>query len=97
MQLGWFFGGVWNDNRNWELSAAWQGAKITVPVKFMAGEKDLGFDSYGTRRYVLGDEFKSLVPDLEVVILDGHHFIQQEKAKEVSEEILAFLHKLHVN
>ncbi|KAJ9172727.1 hypothetical protein P3X46_015937 [Hevea brasiliensis] len=82
---------------NWELYGAWQGSKISVPSKFIVGDKDIGFDTNGTREYVLGDTFKSLVPDLQVVILDGHHFIQQEKAQQVSEEILAFLHKLSVD
>ena len=37
---------------------------------------------------------KELIPDVEVVIIEGHHFIQQEKHQEVSDHILSFLHKL---
>ena len=44
-----------------------------------------------------GDVFKGLVPNLEVVILDGHHFIHEEKAQDVSNEILSFLRKLSVD
>ncbi|XP_050292271.1 uncharacterized protein LOC126733128 [Quercus robur] len=80
-------------NLNWELLAPWQGSKITVPTKFIIGDKDIGFESIGTREYVTGDVFKRFVPNLEVVIIDGHHFIQQEKAQEVSDEILSFLRK----
>ncbi|KAI9165727.1 hypothetical protein LWI28_019456 [Acer negundo] len=80
---------------NWELLAAWQGTKVKVPAKFIAGDKDIGFES--TREYVTGDVFKQLVPNLEVVILDGHHFIQQERAQEVSEEILFFLRKVSLD
>lgn len=80
-------------NRNWELTAPWQGSKILVPVKFLVGDKDLGFENAGVREYVQGDTFRSLVPNLEVVILDGHHFLQQEKHQEVSQEILSFLRK----
>ncbi|KAK0605465.1 hypothetical protein LWI29_027168 [Acer saccharum] len=80
---------------NWELLAAWQGTKVKVPAKFIAGDKDIGFES--TREYVTGDLFKQLVPNLEVVILDGHHFIQQERAQEVSEEILCFLRKVSLD
>ncbi|KAK1588418.1 hypothetical protein Q3G72_023123 [Acer saccharum] len=80
---------------NWELLAAWQGTKVKVPAKFIAGDKDIGFES--TREYVTGDSFKQLVPNLEVVILDGHHFIQQERAQEVSEEILCFLRKVSLD
>lgn len=79
---------------NWELTAPWQGSKIAVPTKFLVGDKDIGFEANGTREYVEGEMFRSIVPNLEVVILDGgHHFIQQEKAEKVSEEILLFLHK----
>lgn len=53
----------------------------------------MNFESFGTREYVTGDVFKELVPNLEVVFLDGHHFIQQEKAEEVSNEILFFISK----
>ncbi|XP_031260747.1 uncharacterized protein LOC116118937 [Pistacia vera] len=78
---------------NWELLAAWEGSKVTVPTKFIVGDKDIGFEINGIREYVTGD-FKNFVPNLEVVILDGgHHFIQQEKPEAVSEEILSFLRK----
>ncbi|KAI3665423.1 hypothetical protein L6452_44050 [Arctium lappa] len=77
---------------NWELQAAWQGSKVTVPSKLIIGDKDIGFG--GTKEYVVGDVFKGLVPDAEVVILEGHHFIQQEKPKEVSDQIISFLDKL---
>ena len=70
-----------------------RGAKITVPTKFVVGNKDVGFRSFGTKDYVEGEEFKSLVPNLEVVIIDGHHFIQQEKAEQVTNEILSFFNK----
>lgn len=51
----------------------------------------MGFQSFGTKNYIKGDEFKTLVPDLEVVIIrDAHHFIQQEKAEQITEEILSY-------
>ncbi|KVI02881.1 Alpha/beta hydrolase fold-1 [Cynara cardunculus var. scolymus] len=77
---------------NWELQAPWQGSKVTVPSKLIIGDKDIGFG--GTKEYVDGDVFKGLVPDIEVVILEGHHFIQQEKPKQVSDQIISFLEKL---
>ncbi|XP_010275536.1 PREDICTED: bifunctional epoxide hydrolase 2 [Nelumbo nucifera] len=83
-------------NLNWELLAPWQGEKVTVPTKLIVGDKDIGFESFGTKDYIEGDVFKSLVPNLEVVIIDGHHFIQQEKAQQVSDEILSFLRKLSI-
>ncbi|XVF01055.1 hypothetical protein REPUB_Repub04eG0054700 [Reevesia pubescens] len=75
---------------NWELLGPWQGSKITVPTKFIVGNKDTGFQSFGTKDYIQGEEFRSLVPDLEVLVIDGHHFIQQEKAEQVTTEILSF-------
>ncbi|KAK2990440.1 hypothetical protein RJ640_011188, partial [Escallonia rubra] len=79
---------------NWELLAPWQGSKITVPAKLIVGDKDIGFHSGGTKEYIEGNVIKNLVPNIEIVLLDGHHFIQQEKPQEVSDEILSFLRKL---
>ncbi|XP_052196678.1 uncharacterized protein LOC127804014 [Diospyros lotus] len=81
---------------NWELLAPWQGSKITIPAKLIVGDKDIGFSGGGTKEYVEGSIFKSLVPDCEVVVLNGHHFIHQEKAQAVSEEILSFIRKYSV-
>ncbi|KAL5999145.1 hypothetical protein ACLOJK_040595 [Asimina triloba] len=75
---------------NWELLAPWKGSKIVVPAKFIAGDKDIGFHSFGTKDYIMGRDFKTLVPDVEVIVIDGYHFIQQEKAEEVTHEILSF-------
>ncbi|KAF8410544.1 hypothetical protein HHK36_003075 [Tetracentron sinense] len=77
-------------SKNWELLAPWQGAKITVPTKFIVGDKDVGIQSFGTKDYIEGGVFKSLVPNLEVVTINGHHFIQQENAEEVTKEIISF-------
>lgn len=75
---------------NWELLAAREGTKVTIAMKFIVGDKDIGFESNGTREYITRDVFKRYIPNLEVVILDGHHFIQQERAQEVSNETLSF-------
>lgn len=83
--------------RNWEILAPWQDSKIVVPTKFIAGDKDIGNEGpNGTMKYVKGEMFKSVVPNLEIVVIeDGHHFIQQEKSEQVSQEILSFLNKLN--
>lgn len=81
--------------RNWEILAPWQDSKIVVPTKFIAGNKDINEGSVGTMQYVKGEMFKSFVPNLEIAVIeDGHHFIQQEKSEQVSQEILSFLNKL---
>lgn len=79
---------------NWALVGPWQGAKISVPVKLIVGDKDIGFESYGTKDYIRGNIFKSYVPNVEVVVIDGYHFLQQERADEVNAEILAFFGSL---
>jgi pimeloyl-ACP methyl ester carboxylesterase len=79
--------------RNWRLTAPWHGAKITVPAKFIAGDKDIGVESFGTKHYIESGGLESNVPDLEVAIIEGHHFLQQEQAQRVNAEILSFLDK----
>nr|XP_043607699.1 epoxide hydrolase A-like [Erigeron canadensis] len=82
---------------SWEQEAPWQGSKITVASKLIVGNKDIGFESF-IKAYIEGDVQKALVPDIEVVILDqGHHFIQQEKPQEVTDQILSFLQKLAID
>ncbi|KAL6525348.1 hypothetical protein OROHE_015655 [Orobanche hederae] len=81
---------------NWELLGPWQGSKIRVPAKLIVRDKDVGFELGRTREYIESNTFKNLVPDHEIVVLDGHHFIQQERAEQVSLEILSFLQK-HVD
>ncbi|KAL6599829.1 hypothetical protein ACP70R_045480 [Stipagrostis hirtigluma subsp. patula] len=78
---------------NWKLTAPWNGAKITVPAKFILGEKDVGLRSFGTEHYVKSGGLKGTVPDLEVAIIEGHHFLQQEKAERVNSEILSYFDK----
>lgn len=77
----------------WELEAPWQGAKIQVPSKLIIGNEDIGFESW-TKEFVEGDLIKELIPGIEVVIIEGHHSIHQEKHLEVSDHILSFLQKL---
>ncbi|TVU48784.1 hypothetical protein EJB05_00058 [Eragrostis curvula] len=78
---------------NWRLTAPWNGAKITVPAKFILADKDVGLKSFGTEQYVKSGGLQSNVPHLEVAIIEGHHFIQQEQPERVNSEILSFLDK----
>ncbi|XP_071692652.1 epoxide hydrolase 1-like [Rutidosis leptorrhynchoides] len=80
---------------SWELEAPWQGSKITVPAKLIVGDKDIGFESF-YKDFIEGDVQKAIVPDIEVVLLDGNHYIQQEKPQQVSDQILSFLKKLAI-
>uniref|UniRef100_A0A0D9Y1T5 AB hydrolase-1 domain-containing protein n=1 Tax=Leersia perrieri TaxID=77586 RepID=A0A0D9Y1T5_9ORYZ len=78
---------------DWELTAPWQDAKITVPAKFIYGDKDIGLKSFGTEQLVKSGAFKYFVPNLEVVTIEGHHFLQQEQAEKVNSEILSYFDK----
>lgn len=81
---------------NWELTGPWTGATITVPTKYIVGDKDLVYTTPGMKKFVHGGQLKKSAPFLEevVVIEDGHHFIQQEKPNEVSDHILKFFGRL---
>jgi pimeloyl-ACP methyl ester carboxylesterase len=80
-----------NLDRNWALTAPWQDAKIAQPSLFIAGSRD------GVIAGPIGEarlkEMDGLLSDLRgKVILDGAgHWIQQERADEVNDALLAFL------
>ncbi|KAL8167717.1 hypothetical protein V2J09_009216 [Rumex salicifolius] len=80
-------------NMNWELAAAWTGAQIKVPVKFVIGELDLTLNFPGMKDYMSKGGFKRDVPLLdEIVIVEGAaHFVQQEKPEEISNHIITYL------
>ncbi|CAL5194772.1 unnamed protein product [Lathyrus oleraceus] len=84
-----------NLNLNWELTAAWTGAQIKVPVKFITGDLDLVYVSMGTKQYIESGGFKKYVPNLEeVVIQEGvAHYNNQEAAEDVSNHIYEFFKK----
>lgn len=61
----------------------------------MVGDLDLTYHVPGVKEYIHNGEFKNDVPDLQdVVVMEGvAHFINQEKADEVSEHIYDFIKK----
>ncbi|CAL4919940.1 unnamed protein product [Urochloa decumbens] len=80
---------------NWELMAPWTGAKVQVPTKFIVGDGDLSYHLPGVKSYVHKGGLKRDVPMLEevVVIKGAGHFIQQERAQEISEHIYDYIKK----
>ncbi|KAJ7977911.1 Epoxide hydrolase 2 [Quillaja saponaria] len=84
-----------NMNLNWELSAAWTGAQVKVPVKFIVGDIDLVYTTPGMKEYIHNGGFKKDVPNLEeVVVMEGvAHFNNQESAEETSNHIYYFIKK----
>lgn len=81
--------------RTWELTAAWNGVQIKVPVKFVVGDLDITYNIPGVKEYIHNGGFKRDVPFLqEVVVMEGvAHFINQERPKEISAHIYDFIKK----
>lgn len=87
-----FLGGLnWyrNIDRNWELMAPFNGAKITVPALFMAGDRDVVMMFMAKA----AEAMKTTVPLLrESIVLPGcGHWTQQERSEEVNAALIRFL------
>ncbi|MQM15566.1 hypothetical protein Taro_048512 [Colocasia esculenta] len=84
-----------NLNTNWERTAPWTGAPITVPTKFIVGDLDLTYHYPGIQDYIHKGGFKKDAPFLQdVVVMEGvGHFIIQEKASEITDHIFDFIQK----
>ena len=80
-----------NIDRNWELTAPWQDAKIQQPSLFIAGSKDSVITGLiGAKR--VGD-MERVLPNLKqkLIIEGAGHWIQQERAEEVNAALIGFL------
>jgi pimeloyl-ACP methyl ester carboxylesterase len=80
-----------NIDRNWELTAAFEGTKITVPALYIAGDKDMVVAFPGAAEQIAN--MKQVVPLLrDIKMLPGcGHWTQQERPAEVSAAIIEFL------
>ena len=80
-----------NIDRNWELTAPWQGAQIHQPSLFIAGSKDGVITGLIGAKLV--NEMERVLPNLrQKLILDGAgHWIQQERPDEVNAALIDFL------
>jgi pimeloyl-ACP methyl ester carboxylesterase len=83
-----------NLDRNWELTAPWHHAPVTVPALFLAGDRDLVVAYSGGERILPG--LRDCAPALrEPVLLPGcGHWTQQERPADVSMAMVAFLREL---
>jgi epoxide hydrolase A/B len=83
-----------NIDKNWELLAPFDGAKITVPALYMAGDRDPALAFPGMDRAIAN--LANTVPQLRgKVILPGcGHWAQQERALEVNAAMIDFLRQL---
>ena len=92
-----FAGGLnWyrNIDRNWELSAPFHGAKVTVPAAYIVGDRDVVYHFPGGKESVAN--LSTFVPQLKHgVVLEGcGHWTQQERPTEVNQVLIDFLRSL---
>jgi pimeloyl-ACP methyl ester carboxylesterase len=83
-----------NLDRNWELTAAWHGAPVTVPALFITGDRDLAVRAPGGREML--SRLRDCAPQLrEPVLLQGcGHWTQQERPDDASKAMIGFLREL---
>ena len=74
-----------NMDRDWEELPQLADAKVTQPALFITGDKD------PVRTFAPAEAMKASVPNLKEVVLPGGHWIQQEQAKAVNDELIAFV------
>ena len=79
---------------NWELTAPFAGARVTVPALYVAGERDLVVSAPGMGQLVAN--LRNFVPGLRgTLMLPGcGHWTQQERPGEVSATMIDFLRGL---
>ncbi len=83
-----------NIDRNWELLAPFEGAKVTVPALYMVGDRDLIMAFPGMDRAIAN--LANNVPRLrgKFILADCGHLAQQERASEVNAAMINFLREL---
>ena len=88
-----FTGGLnWyrNLDRNWELTAAFEGTHVTMPGAYVGGQRD------PVLMMTPPDGMKEWVDDMRgiTIVPDAGHWVQQERPDEVNLALLAFLRSL---
>ncbi|MEV6766958.1 alpha/beta hydrolase [Streptomyces sp. NPDC051105] len=84
-----------NLDRNWELTAPWQGARVTSPALYVYGDRDVVPAFPGTPELI--ERLPVLMPNLvrEPLKLAGcGHWTQQERPDEVNAALVEFLKSL---
>lgn len=80
-------------DRNWELLAPWQDAKVTQPALYIAGSRDSVINTAAGRASF--EAMPSLVPNLRKLLIEGAgHWIQQERPEQVNAAVIEFLGEL---
>jgi len=93
-----FAGGLnWyrNIDRNWELTAPWSGARITVPAQYVVGDRDVVYHFRGGGPQLVTNLINHVPVLKQAVVLEGcGHWTQQERPAEVNRLLIEFLHSL---
>ena len=86
-----------NFHRNWEITEHLQGAKIKIPVLFIAGSRDMVIA--GAEKESLTATISRATEDLRDVVLipEIGHWVQQEAPDEVNQAISDFLTEININ
>ena len=79
-----------NIDRNWELTAAWADALITVPSLYITGQRDV-VRGFGDPKFL--ERLPARLPGLRGIVdlPDTGHWTQQERPAEVNAALLEFL------
>jgi pimeloyl-ACP methyl ester carboxylesterase len=80
-----------NIDRNWELTAPWQDARIAQPSLFIAGSQDAVVTGLiGAKRVA---DMERILPNLQqkLIIEGAGHWVQQERPGEVNAALISFL------
>ena len=85
-----------NFDRNWELMAPWQGAKVTIPALFVGGLRDMVVTGGGEGEGPMVKAMTGFVTDLrgKVLIPGAGHWNQQEAPAETNAALLDFLKQI---
>ena len=88
-----FFGPLnWyrNLDYNWALTAPWDGAQITSPALFLAGDRDPVISSYDTS--TLEASLRALIPNLRrfELVPGAGHWLQQERTEVTNAALVEF-------
>jgi pimeloyl-ACP methyl ester carboxylesterase len=83
-----------NFDRNWEITPQLDGAKVEVPVLFVAGEKDGVIRGAGAEQ--LRQSMGGATTDLRDVVIfpEVGHWVQQEVPAETNAAMITFLNGL---
>jgi pimeloyl-ACP methyl ester carboxylesterase len=84
-----------NIDRNWELTAPWAGARVTVPALYVVGDRDVVYHFPGGGPQMVTN-LNKFVPNLrKAVVVEGcGHWTQQERPEDVNNLLIEFLRSL---